>query len=164
MFCARCAGLSRRTSALYERAFHACAARLQLRGIKPHAFARTGLPVKSLDEPLEQSLFGVVGAEVETAAPNDAVLVGYSRDVASRTKLLSPALSSPGHTGAHHAASTAVAELGGLPRSGEGQACAIAQGYGGHQFGHWAGQLGDGRAASIGSVAWRGSRPSTKAK
>ena len=29
----------------------------------------------------------------------------------------------------------------------------FAQNYGGHQFGHWAGQLGDGRAMSLGEVA-----------
>jgi len=33
-----------------------------------------------------------------------------------------------------------------------------AQAYGGHQFGHWAGQLGDGRAMSIGELTHEGRR------
>lgn len=33
-----------------------------------------------------------------------------------------------------------------------------AQCYGGHQFGYWAGQLGDGRAISLGEVAGPGGR------
>jgi len=36
-----------------------------------------------------------------------------------------------------------------------------AQCYGGHQFGHWAGQLGDGRALSLGEVDGRGSSSSS---
>lgn len=35
--------------------------------------------------------------------------------------------------------------------------CAL-QCYGGHQFGSWAGQLGDGRAISLGEVVNRGQR------
>jgi serine/tyrosine/threonine adenylyltransferase len=34
----------------------------------------------------------------------------------------------------------------------------FAANYGGHQFGHWAGQLGDGRAISLGEVIDRGGR------
>ncbi|HWT14813.1 MAG TPA: protein adenylyltransferase SelO family protein, partial [Patescibacteria group bacterium] len=34
----------------------------------------------------------------------------------------------------------------------------LATRYGGHQFGHWAGQLGDGRAISLGEVLGRDGR------
>jgi serine/tyrosine/threonine adenylyltransferase len=37
-------------------------------------------------------------------------------------------------------------------------AVASAQCYGGHQFGNWAGQLGDGRAISLGEVMHNGER------
>jgi uncharacterized protein YdiU (UPF0061 family) len=37
-------------------------------------------------------------------------------------------------------------------------ATTVATNYGGHQFGHWAGQLGDGRALLLGEAAGRGGR------
>ena len=41
---------------------------------------------------------------------------------------------------------------GNVPLPGEGAAKPYAQNYGGHQFGQWAGQLGDGRAITLGEV------------
>jgi uncharacterized protein YdiU (UPF0061 family) len=97
--------------------------------------------------------------------PGDAELANYTRQVGGA--LWSSVQPTPVQAPRLLAASTAVAAELGLSaaqlRSGEfaevfsGNALLvgmqpIATNYGGHQFGHWAGQLGDGRAISLGEV------------
>ena len=71
------------------------------------------------------------------AAPR---LVAHAREVAEMLGLDDGAVASP-----------AFAEVFGGNRLAEGMAPWAAN-YGGHQFGHWAGQLGDGRAISLGEA------------
>jgi serine/tyrosine/threonine adenylyltransferase len=74
------------------------------------------------------------------AAPR---LLAYSRDVAALLDLDRSDVESP-----------AFAEVFGGNRVLPGMQ-PYAANYGGHQFGHWAGQLGDGRALSLGEVVNR---------
>ncbi|WP_206952212.1 protein adenylyltransferase SelO [Trinickia acidisoli] len=84
------------------------------------------------------------------AAPLPApYVVGFSAEVA-RTLGLDPAIASePG-----------FAELfvGNASRDWSGEALPYASVYSGHQFGVWAGQLGDGRALSLGELEHGGER------
>ncbi len=73
-------------------------------------------------------------------------LLAHSREVAALLGLDEGDLASP--------AFTAVMGGNAVPRGG----ATYASCYGGHQFGGWAGQLGDGRALSLGEVVHDGER------
>ena len=73
----------------------------------------------------------------------DPTLIGWSREVAETIGL-------PTEPGADQAGELAQVLSGN--RLVEGMAPYAAR-YGGHQFGNWAGQLGDGRAIALGEVA-----------
>lgn len=83
---------------------------------------------------------GAVWSRVTPTPVSSPVLIAASREVAADLGLTEDELNAPGM----------VAALGGselLPGSEP-----YATVYGGHQFGHWAGQLGDGRAIYLGEV------------
>lgn len=80
-------------------------------------------------------------APVPVAAPR---LLAYSREMASELGLDPAAVADP----AFAAVFGGNALLPGMQP--------LATNYGGHQFGHWAGQLGDGRAILLGEVAGAG--------
>lgn len=87
----------------------------------------------------------VPGAAWSPVAPTpvaDPQLIGWSREVAAQLGL--PADPTPGE------ADDLAAVFAGN-RVVEGMVPHAAR-YGGHQFGHWAGQLGDGRAIALGEV------------
>ncbi len=89
---------------------------------------------------------GAMWSRVPPTAVAAPRLLAYSREMASALGLDDVAMHS----------STLVNALGGnniLPGSEP-----YATVYGGHQFGHWAGQLGDGRAIYLGEVVHAGKR------
>lgn len=83
---------------------------------------------------------GAAYSLVEPAATSAPRVVAVSTAVADLLGLQRPVLRSPDFA--------AVMTGNRIPRGAE----PFAMNYGGHQFGHWAGQLGDGRAISLGEV------------
>ena len=85
----------------------------------------------------------VVGAAWSRVLPSPVAaprLLAWSREMAERLGLAESMVQSP-----------LFAEVFGGNRLLDGMA-PYAANYGGHQFGHWAGQLGDGRAITLGEV------------
>ena len=98
------------------------------------------LPGDPESGPRIRQVHGALWSAVEperVAAPR---LLAYSRDMAARLGFTEEDIASP-----------AFAEVFAGNASLPGMQ-AFASNYGGHQFGHWAGQLGDGRAITLGET------------
>ena len=78
-----------------------------------------------------------------------------TRGAAAAARLVARSGATPRHHGGTDVASPEFAEVFGGNRLLPGMQ-AYAACYGGHQFGNWAGQLGDGRAINLGEVINRG--------
>jgi uncharacterized protein YdiU (UPF0061 family) len=104
-----------------------------------NAFLRE-LPGDPETHPGIRQVHGALWSRVAPTAVAAPRLVAWSRDMAQRLGLDDDAVLSPGFAEvfAGNAAWTGMEPF--------------AANYGGHQFGHWAGQLGDGRAISLGEV------------
>ncbi len=111
-----------------------------------NAFLRE-LPGDPDTAPGVRQVHGALWSRVEPAPVAAPRLLAHSREVAQRLGFDAAAVASPEF----------AAVFGGnalLPGMAP-----FAANYGGHQFGHWAGQLGDGRAITLGeAVAADGSR------
>ncbi|PNS07762.1 protein adenylyltransferase SelO [Solilutibacter silvestris] len=90
---------------------------------------------------------GALWSEVMPTPVLAPKLVAYSREMAAMLGFDDEAIASPG-----------FAELFAGNRLLEGMR-PYATNYGGHQFGQWAGQLGDGRAITLGTIAGRDRQP-----
>ncbi|HEY0333494.1 MAG TPA: YdiU family protein [Stenotrophomonas sp.] len=87
-----------------------------------------------------REVLGAMWSEVAPTPVRAPQLLAASREVAAALGLEASALADP-----------AFAQVFGGNALWEGMR-PFAANYGGHQFGHWAGQLGDGRAISLGEV------------
>jgi len=105
------------------------------------------LPVDAERDNLRRQIKGAINCHVQPTAAPAPQLIAYSREVAEQLGLDAAAC-----TSARFAAVFAGNEL--LPGMAPHATC-----YGGHQFGSWAGQLGDGRAINLGeAITTDGSR------
>ena len=95
------------------------------------------LPGDPIEENRRRQVRGACWSRVAPTPVAAPALVAYSREVAALLGLAPDALEDP----------EVVAALAGN-RVGDGMA-PYAACYGGHQFGNWAGQLGDGRAITL---------------
>ncbi|MEM6796126.1 MAG: YdiU family protein [Acidobacteriota bacterium] len=105
------------------------------------------MPADRKTGPRRRQVFGAAFSRVEPTAVTDPRMLAYSREMASDLGLDDDQMASP----------EMAAILGGnrvAPGMDPFAAC-----YGGHQFGRWAGQLGDGRAISLGEVTAAASAP-----
>ncbi len=98
------------------------------------------LPGDSLDHPWPRQVMGAAFSRVTPTAVAAPRLVAYSREVAELLGIPSESVGTQG-----------FADVFGGNAVLEGME-PYAANYGGHQFGHWAGQLGDGRALTLGEV------------
>lgn len=98
------------------------------------------LPGDSNPEIWPRQVLGALYSRVEPTPVARPRLVAHSREIASLLGLSDQDLAAPG-----------FAEVFGGNAVLEGME-PYAANYGGHQFGHWAGQLGDGRAITLGEV------------
>lgn len=100
----------------------------------------TALPGDPSDDPRPRQVLGALWSKVAPTPVAEPRLVAHSPEVAELLGLSPETLQSEAF----------VAMLAGnrLPDG----AVPYAANYGGHQFGHWAGQLGDGRAISLGEL------------
>lgn len=98
------------------------------------------LPGEDEVRPGSRQVFGSCYSRVEPTSVKKPSLVAHASEVAQLVNLDDETLQHP-----------AFAQIFGgnfvLPEMAPFAAC-----YGGHQFGHWAGQLGDGRAMTLGEV------------
>ena len=105
------------------------------------------LPGEPLHSPLPRQVFGAFWSPVEPTPVAAPRLLAHSREVAAALDLDDAAMASP----------MLLEALAGnrlLPGMAAYASC-----YGGHQFGQWAGQLGDGRAILLGeAINRRGER------
>ncbi|QKS29749.1 YdiU family protein [Accumulibacter sp.] len=105
------------------------------------------LPGEPLRSPLPRQVFGALWSPVDPTPVAAPRLLAHSREVAAALDLDDEAMASP----------ALLAALAGnrlLPGMAGYASC-----YGGHQFGQWAGQLGDGRAILLGeAINHRGER------
>jgi uncharacterized protein YdiU (UPF0061 family) len=99
-------------------------------------------PVDPLMENATRQVYGALYSHVRPTPVNDPQLILWSESLAHQLGVAKPEPSS-----------SSLALLGGNAIA-EGM-IPFASRYGGHQFGHWAGQLGDGRAISLGEIAAR---------
>ncbi|HET7655553.1 MAG TPA: YdiU family protein, partial [Luteimonas sp.] len=104
-----------------------------------NAFVRE-LPGDPEAGPRLREVVGALWSEVQPTPVARPQLLAWSRDMARRLRLTEAGIESPGF--AQVFAGNALWP-GMQP---------YAANYGGHQFGHWAGQLGDGRAITLGEV------------
>ncbi len=104
-----------------------------------NAFVRD-LPGDAESGPRRREVVGALHSAVEPTPVAQPRLVAHSPEVAAMLGLDEAWIASPGF--AEVFAGNAL--LPGMQAS--------AANYGGHQFGHWAGQLGDGRAISLGEA------------
>ena len=98
------------------------------------------LPGEAASDPLPRQVLGALWSPVEPTPVAAPRLLAHSREVAAALDLDDAAMASP----------MLLAALAGnrlLPGMAAYASC-----YGGHQFGQWAGQLGDGRAILIGEL------------
>lgn len=102
-----------------------------------------GLPGDAETENRRRQVFGACYSRVHPTAVRAPRLIAYSREVAALLDLSPQACESPEFAEVF-AGSRVLDEM-------EPHACC----YGGHQFGTWAGQLGDGRAINLGEVVNR---------
>jgi len=98
-----------------------------------------GLPVDGSSDASPRQVPGVVASHVAPTPVAAPRLIGWSEDLAAGLGLARPA---PGSRALDILAGNALAP-GMRPWSAR---------YGGHQFGNWAGQLGDGRAITLGEL------------
>ena len=104
-----------------------------------NAFVRE-LPGDPESGPRRRQVHGAAYSRVQPLPVPAPRLVAHSREMAAEL----------GFT-AHDVLSPALAQVFGGNRLFDGME-PYAANYGGHQFGHWAGQLGDGRAITLGEV------------
>src|SRR5512139_1115455 len=104
-----------------------------------NAFARD-LPADPHEGPQRRQVHGALYSRVTPTPVAAPRLIAYSREVAELLDLDPRDIESP-----------EFAEVFGGNALVEGMQ-PIAANYGGHQFGNWAGQLGDGRAITLGEV------------
>ncbi|KAI8475947.1 MAG: hypothetical protein J3K34DRAFT_453224 [Monoraphidium minutum] len=118
------------------------------RSLEDLAFDNTFVRELPADPEASNSLRQVFGALYSRVSPTPAAgeprLVAYSREVAELLDLDSTECERP---------EFALLMAGAAPLPGSEP---YAQCYGGHQFGQWAGQLGDGRAITLGEASLRG--------
>jgi len=111
------------------------------------------LPADPSDANVSRQVAGAAYSRVDPAQTSAPRLVAYSAEMASELGI-----------DVDTVGSDAFAEVFSGNRLLDGMA-PFAMAYGGHQFGHWAGQLGDGRAISLGEViAVDGSRQTLQLK
>jgi serine/tyrosine/threonine adenylyltransferase len=103
--------------------------------------ALRALPIDPSAENRARQVFGACFSRVSPTKVPEPRLLAVSREVAEQLELSSAFLASPEFTEVF--AGNRV-----LPGMDPVAAC-----YGGHQFGNWAGQLGDGRAILLGELA-----------
>lgn len=99
-----------------------------------------GLPVDESGDPSPRQVPGVVASRVAPTPVAAPRLIGWSEDLAAELGLSCP---TSGSRSLDILAGNALAP-GMRPWSAR---------YGGHQFGNWAGQLGDGRAITLGELS-----------
>jgi uncharacterized protein YdiU (UPF0061 family) len=107
-----------------------------------NSFARE-MPADPRSDNRPRGVRGALYSRVSPAAVRAPSMLAWSRDVAQMLDLGSAELAPDA------AQSWAKVLSGNEPLQGMEP---IATRYGGHQFGHWAGQLGDGRAMTLGEV------------
>jgi len=95
---------------------------------------REGSPTES------RQVFGACYSWATPKSPSQPKLLAYSKEVAERLGMDAPFV----HSDAFRFAFSGHTLLPGMQP--------FAMCYGGHQFGHWAGQLGDGRAINLGEI------------
>ena len=98
------------------------------------------LPADPLTGPQRRQVHGALYSWVEPTPVAAPRLIAYSREVAALLGIGEPDIASP-----------AFAQVFGGNTLLDGMR-PYAANYGGHQFGHWAGQLGDGRAIGLGEI------------
>jgi serine/tyrosine/threonine adenylyltransferase len=98
------------------------------------------LPGDTSGSPERRQTPGVAWSAAQPTPVSDPHLIAHSREVAGLLGLSQDDIQSP-----RFARVFGGCEV--LPAMAPFAAC-----YGGHQFGHWAGQLGDGRALTLGEV------------
>lgn len=98
------------------------------------------LPADPEDSPRTRQVHGAFYSRIEPTPVAAPQLLAWSPEVASALGLSASEVQSPD-----------FAQVFGGNRTWPGMQ-PWASNYGGHQFGHWAGQLGDGRAISLGEV------------
>jgi uncharacterized protein YdiU (UPF0061 family) len=98
------------------------------------------LPADPSTEPGRRQVHGALYSRVQPTAVTAPRLVAWSRECADLLGLVEADVASP-------AFAQAMAGNTLVPGSEP-----YAANYGGHQFGHWAGQLGDGRAITLGEA------------
>ena len=108
------------------------------------------LPADPSQQNRPRQVFGACYSRVDPTPVTAPALVAHAAEVAELVGL-------GGFDPDDAAAESTVAEVLGGNRQVPGMATWAAC-YGGHQFGHWAGQLGDGRAISLGEVTNDGHR------
>jgi len=111
-----------------------------LRGLRfDNAFVRE-LPGDPYDGPQRRQVHGALYSRVQPTPVAAPRLLAYSREVADLLGIDPAAMETPAF----------AAVFGGNALVAGMQP--YAANYGGHQFGHWAGQLGDGRAITLGEA------------
>src|SRR3954466_8613626 len=98
------------------------------------------LPGDPRTDPRVRQVHGALYSRVEPTPVAAPRLIAYSPEVAALVGIGPDSIASPG-----------FAEIFGGNALLEGME-PYAANYGGHQFGHWAGQLGDGRAITLGET------------
>ncbi|MGZ5104521.1 MAG: protein adenylyltransferase SelO family protein, partial [Usitatibacter sp.] len=105
------------------------------------------LPADPLEGPRRRQVHGALFSRIQPTPVRAPRLIAYSREVAQMLGMDD-----------HYVASPEFAQVFGGNALIEGME-PYAANYGGHQFGNWAGQLGDGRAITLGeSVNAKGER------
>jgi uncharacterized protein YdiU (UPF0061 family) len=103
-----------------------------------------GLPADPRTDLVTRQVPGALYSHVRPTAVSQPTVLAWSKDVAAMLGL-------PANANDVAAAAAELAAVFSGNRVLEGMQ-PIATRYGGHQFGNWAGQLGDGRAMSLGEV------------
>ena len=104
-----------------------------------NAFVRD-LPADPMPGPQRRQVHGALYSRVDPTPVAAPRLIAHSREMAQRLGISAADLASPQFAALF--AGNAIVD-GMQP---------YAANYGGHQFGHWAGQLGDGRAINLGEI------------
>lgn len=98
------------------------------------------LPADAEEGPRQRQVHGALYSRIDPTPVAAPRLVAHAREVASLLGITAAGVASP-----------AFAQVFGGNALIDGMQ-PYAANYGGHQFGHWAGQLGDGRAISLGET------------
>ncbi|MGZ5066836.1 MAG: protein adenylyltransferase SelO family protein, partial [Usitatibacter sp.] len=98
------------------------------------------LPADPLEGPRRRQVHGALFSRIQPTPVRAPRLIAYSREVAQMLGMDD-----------HYVASPEFAQVFGGNALIEGME-PYAANYGGHQFGNWAGQLGDGRAITLGET------------